>query len=84
MVIRVTGDDLIPENNGTWRVTETEAVRTEASPDMEVSIRALGQMAAGAVGFQEAVLREDVEIYGNEETLREVFVRKGVFILDHF
>ncbi len=84
LVIRVTGDDLIPENNGTWRVTETEAVRTEASPDMEVSIRALGQMAAGAVGFQEAVLREDVEIYGNEETLREVFVRKGVFILDHF
>lgn len=83
-VIRVEGDPYIAENNGAWEVTEGGAAPTDRAPDMTVSIQALGQMAAGCVSLAEARYRPDVAVAGNEETLSKVFVRKPVFVEDHF
>ena len=81
-------DDLIPENCGTFRVTgKTQENIVEAagdSPDLSLSVRALGQAACGAIGFSELLLREDATINGNCEVLAQVFRRKAIYIMDHF
>ena len=82
--IRVT-DELIPENNGVWRVTgDTVEVSDTSMPDLVVSQRALGQMAMGCINPDEAMLRPDVEVCGKEEMLRRVFVEKKIFMGEHF
>ena len=83
-VIRVEGDEQIPENNGTWEVCGSSAVRTDKVPDLTVSVQAFGQMAAGCAGLDEAMYRPDVAVAGNEEVLAKVFVRKPVLVEDHF
>ena len=77
-------DEMIPENNATWLVRGDEATPTDAQPDITLSERAFSILAIGAIGLQEAALRNDVEINGNEEMLRRVFVRKPIYIADHF
>ena len=83
-VLRTEGDKLIPENNGTWRVQGSRVTETEDQPDLAVSIQALGQLCAGSVSLEEALYRPDVTLFGNETTLRGVFVRKPVLVEDHF
>ena len=83
-VIRVEGDMQIPENNGTWAVCGSSAEQTAETPDLTVSIQALGQMAAGAVNLSEAMYRPDVTVTGNQEVLDKVFVRKPILVEDHF
>ena len=83
-VIRVEGDMQIPENNGTWAVCGSSAEPTAETPDLTVSIQALGQMAAGAVSLSEAMYRPDVTVTGNQEVLEKVFVRKPILVEDHF
>ena len=83
-VIRVEGDMQIPENNGTWAVCGSSAEQTAETPDLTVSIQALGQMAAGAVSLSEAMYRPDVTVTGNQEVLEKVFVRKPILVEDHF
>ena len=82
-VIRVS-DDLIPENNGTWKVTPEGVAPTEEEPDLDVSERALGQLVSGAVSLAEALYREDTAVHGNREALEKVFVRKPILVEDHF
>ena len=77
-------DPVIPENNGTWLVRNDSVRPTEALPDLQVSVQALGQLATGCVSLEEALMREDVELRGNGELLRQVFVRKPIFVADHF
>ena len=77
-------DSMIPENNGTWLVRKDSVRRTEALPDLEVSVQALGQLACGSTSLAEAKLREDVRISGNEEILKKVFVRKPILVADHY
>ncbi len=83
-VIRIEGDSLIPENNGTWAVSGGSAVPSEEEPNLTVSIQAFGQLAAGSVSLSEALYRPDVTLSGNEEVLKRVFVRKPVLVEDHF
>ena len=83
-VIRVEGDALIPENNGTWKVCGNSIEQTEETPDLTVSIQAFGQMAVGAVSLAEAMYRPDVTVSGNEAVLEKVFVRKPILVEDHF
>ncbi|MBP5222266.1 MAG: sterol carrier protein domain-containing protein, partial [Lachnospiraceae bacterium] len=52
--------------------------------DIELSVQAFSQMAVGAVSFDEALLRGDVTVNANEETLRRVFVEKNIFVGEHF
>ena len=83
-VIRVEGDPLIAANNGTWAVQGGRVTDTEKSPDLTVSIQALGQLCAGSVSLSEALYRPDVIVSNNEAILRRVFVRKPVLVEDHF
>ena len=83
-VIAVNGDGQIPENNGVWRVCGSSVTATEDAPDLCVSARALGVMAVGGSSLAEAEYREDVKISGNREILEKVFVRKPIYVGDHF
>ena len=82
-VIQIT-DDLIPENNGTWTVTDQAVSPTDEVPDLTVSERALGQLACGVVSLNEAEYRPDTVVHGNREVLERVFVRKVILVEDHF
>ena len=82
-VIRVL-DDLLPENNGTWKVTSDAVSPTEEEPDLTVTEKALGQLVSGAVSLSEALYREDTVVTKNRETLDRVFVRKPILVEDHF
>lgn len=92
-------DDLIEENNLTLRVladkvevlasadtaSGTAAGLTNVSkPDIELDIRALGQLAVGCTNLDESALRSDVTINGNEEMLRRVFIEKPILITESF
>lgn len=82
-VIRVT-DELIPENNGTWKVTGEGAFATGEAPDLTVTVMALGQLVSGAVSLSEALYRGDTEVHGNRETLERVFIRRPILVEDHY
>ena len=82
-VVRIT-DELIPENNGTWKVTSDAVSPTEEEPDLTVTEKALGQLVSGAVSLSEALYREDTVVTKNRETLDRVFVRKPILVEDHF
>lgn len=92
-------DDLIEENNLTLRVLADKVevlagVGAEAGsaagltnvskPDIELDIRALAQLAVGCTNLDEAALRSDVTINGNEEMLRRVFTEKPILITESF
>lgn len=83
-VISVSGDEQITENNGTWLVQGSNANRTDKEPDLTVSHRALGQMAIGGIDFGEAEYRTDVKTFGNRDVLERVFMRKPIYVGDHF
>ena len=82
-VIRIS-DEIIPENNGTWKVTAGGVSPTEEEPDLCVSEKALGQLVCGAVSLAEAEYREDTAVRKNRETLERVFIRKPILVEDHF
>ena len=91
-------DELIEENNLTLRVladkveilasADTTAdgigLTNVSKPDIELDIRALSQLAIGCTSLDEASLRSDVTINGNEEMLRKVFIEKPIIITESF
>ncbi|MCR5311037.1 MAG: GNAT family N-acetyltransferase [Lachnospiraceae bacterium] len=82
--VKVT-DDLIEENNRTYRVKSDSVTESKRSKvDIELSVLALGQMATGAVNFDEALLKGDVTLNSNEDMLRSVFKEKNIFVGEHF
>ena len=82
--VRVT-DDLIKENNRVFRVRTDAVTESRAKmADLELDIRALAQMAVGAVNFDEALLRADVTVHAKEEMLRRVFTVKNIYVGDHY
>lgn len=83
-VISVHGDEQIPQNNGTWLVQGTTVTKTDRAPDLTLTHRALGQMAVGGISTDEAEYRSDVRIDGNRDALNSVFVRKPIYVGDHF
>ena len=78
-------DDLIEENNLTLRILSEGIELTNVSkPDIELDIRALSQLAVGCSNLDEAALRPDVKINGNEEILKKVFTEKNILITESF
>ena len=78
-------DDLIEENNLTLRILSEGIKLTNVSkPDIELDIRALSQLAVGCSNLDEAALRPDVKINGNEEILKKVFTEKNILITESF
>ncbi|MBO4653082.1 MAG: GNAT family N-acetyltransferase [Lachnospiraceae bacterium] len=95
--IRIT-DEMIAENNRTYRVLsdrvevvgerfaadETSAAEDTAKADIDLNVRALGQLALGALNVDEAMLRTDVTVHAKEEMLRRVFIPKKLFVTEAF
>ncbi len=91
-------DELIEENNLTLRVladkveilasadtiADVIGLTNVSKPDIELDIRALSQLAVGCTSLDEASLRSDVTINGNEEMLRKVFIEKPIIITESF
>lgn len=77
-------DELLPENCGTWKVTHGSAEAVSEPPDLIVSIQALAQMTVGEVSLYEAALRSDVTVVNMSGTLSGVFVRKPLYMAEHF
>ena len=83
LVIKVT-DEIIKENNRTFRVKGSKVLETKGTADIELSERALAQMAIGAINLDEAMLRDDVTVRAKEEMLRTLFPEKRIFVGEHF
>jgi len=95
--IRIS-DEMIEENNRTYRVlpdrvelvgerfVADDESASDVSPkaDLEINVRALGQLAIGALNLDEAMLRTDVTVNANEEMLRRVFIPKKIYVGEHF
>ena len=76
-------DKFLPENTGTYEVCyeDGRAVRvnrTDEAADMTVTVETFCQLAIGLVDLQAALYRTGTRILGNEEVLRQVFVRKRI------
>ena len=82
--IEVSGDEQLPENNGIWHAAGRKVTPYGGRPDLSVSVRALGQLAVGAVSLAEAEYRDDVTVHANRELLAKVFRRKPIYVGDHF
>ena len=95
--IKIT-DEMISENNRTYRVLSDrvevvgerfaadDGSAADAAPkaDIELNVRALGQLAIGALNMDEALLRTDVTVNAKEEMLRRVFIPKNIFVTEAF
>ena len=81
--VRVT-DDLIPQNNGVWKVTDHSVTPTDREPDLTVSEKALGQLVCGAVSLTEALYRDDTSVAGNQQLLESIFVRRPILVEEYF
>jgi Predicted acetyltransferase involved in intracellular survival and related acetyltransferases len=95
--IKIT-DEMISENNRTYRVLSDrvevvgerfaadDGSAADAAPkaDIELNVRALGQLAIGALNMDEALLRTDVTVNAKEEMLRRVFIPKNIFVGEEF
>lgn len=83
-------DEGIPENDGVFSVhCENGSVTVEKrldidSPDLALDVRTLSQLLLGTLTIDEAVYKSDVRVESNPETLQSVFVRRPVFLTEHF
>ncbi len=74
-------DAFLPENTGTYAVAyadgcAVDVAQTDGEADLSVTVETFLQMAIGLVNLDGALFRRGSRLYGNEETLRKVFVRK--------
>ena len=83
-------DDCLPENDGVFRVgcqggrVTAEKLPETAAADLTVDVRTLAQLLLGFLSLDEALYKKDVQVSGNLETLQGVFVKRQVFLTDHF
>ena len=73
-------DPFLPENSGTFKVWSGGCEKTEDKADVRMSIQAFSQMIAGYAGFEGTLFREDVELFGNLETLKAVFPKMATYL----
>lgn len=83
-------DGFLPENTGCYRVNYTNGGGVTVSrdgddkADLRVSIGTFTQLALGFLDMEEAAFKPDVQIYGNEAAIKQVFVKKPVFLWDFY
>lgn len=83
-------DDGIAENDGTFAVQCDKGVvavrkmADDAPADLTVDVRTLAQLLLGYLPVDEAMYKKDVQVQGNLDTLRRVFVKRPVYLTDHF
>ncbi len=81
-------DAFLPENTGVYAVRfgqgKAEVERADAPADLVVDVTTLAQLTLGFAPLDTLRMRPDVEVRGNEETLRAVFVKKDCYFADYF
>lgn len=83
-------DAFLPENTGCYRVSFTKdggvtVSKTGASEAaLRVSVQTFTQLALGFLDLEEAAFKPDVQIQGNEAVLKQVFIKKPVFLWDFY
>lgn len=79
----------IPENDGFFYVQCENGVvsadkKAGEAPDLTVDVRTLTQLLLGFLTIDEALYKKDAQVHANLETLRRVFVKRTVFLTEHF
>ena len=83
-------DTFLPENTGRYAVRYaadgmvTVSHTDETSADLHVSVQSFTQLVFGFLDLKEAAYKPDVRIEGNEDTLKQVFVKKQLFLNDFY
>lgn len=83
-IIKIYGDEQIPENNGTWKVDSESVTACQDEPDFEMSAKAFSQGIAGGANSEALKLRPDVLIRNKEDLFGKIFARKSIYVGDHF
>jgi predicted acetyltransferase len=86
--LRVT-DDTLPANSGTYTVEWENGKVTLVNPesgaaDLETDIQTLTQLVTGFLTPDEARLKRGVTVHGNDKALKELFVRRNLYIAEYF
>jgi len=82
-------DDFFAPNTNTYDVsfenekTIVKIIKT-ASPDIELSQRALTQAVLGVYDLNQITVKKDVQINNNIKTLEKVFIKKNIMIANYF
>ena len=83
-------DDFLPENAGTYSVrygpdgVDVQKGAMDAPCDLHVSVQAFAQLCLGFCALPAALLRPDVKLFENRETLEKVFIEKPRAHLDRY
>jgi len=73
----------LPLGDGTFDGAAEQASDADKA-DIDLNVRALGQLAIGGLNLDEAMLRTDVTVNAKEEMLRRVFIPKNIFVGEQF
>ena len=73
----------LPLGDGTLDGAAEQASDADKA-DIDLNVRALGQLAIGGLNLDEAMLRTDVTVNAKEEMLRRVFIPKNIFVGEQF
>lgn len=81
-------DEFMEQNNKSykvsWQGSKTIVEEYSGDTDIECSIMALAQILTGFRSLDVAIYRDDLIVNDNMTLLNKVFVKKSVFITDHF
>ena len=82
-------DAFLPENEGRYKVTFANGAavsveKTEDAPDLACDVTTLAMLVMGTDTPDTVKYRRDVQIFGNEELLRKVFIQKPVYHADNY
>ena len=82
-------DDFLPENTGIYAVcyedgSAVSVQRTLDSADLSCNVTTLAQLVLGYAPLATLRYRTDVKVNGNEELLKEVFIKKDCYFADYF
>jgi len=83
-------DDFIPENSGVYEVhfkqTVTKVTKhpMNHSCELSITVQTFAQLCLGYLSLRMALLKPDVRLFGNRETMERVFIEKPRFFADRF
>lgn len=84
-VLQVTGDDMLPPNNGIYRVNGDEVTQDDTLlPDIAMDMHALGRLLSGDAEPDSVFMRPDVTVQAGAKEVKKVFFRRRVYVGDHF
>ena len=82
-------DPLFTENDGCFAVSYTangtvSVSRCTQEADLHVTVQTFAQLALGYLGLDDSLMKPDVTLTGNADTLRQVFVHKRKGLMNFY